>query len=95
MPQDRTDEAYFAPIAELAVYAATELYFALVPYHPETQPAGATTEQIGHVDAHSPRRRPVHEPGASVPSAGWAAPCREDIPALLDLHRTILADATT
>ena len=73
------DEAYFAPIAELAVGVGTELYFALVPYHPETQPAGATAEQIGHVDAALERSPAGARPGASVPSADGPRAAREDI----------------
>jgi hypothetical protein len=38
VPQDRNDESYFAPIAELTVGGGTELYFALVPYHLRRSP---------------------------------------------------------
>jgi hypothetical protein len=95
VPQDRTDEPYFAPIAELTVDAATELYFALVPYHPGTQPAGATTEQIGHVDAALTRSPTGARTWGICTECGMGRARREDIPALLDLHRTILAEATT
>ncbi len=93
VPQDRNDEPYFAPAAELSVGDGTELYFALVPYHPEMQPAGATAEQIGHVDAALARSAGGVRPWGICTECGMGRARREDIPALLDLHRTILAEA--
>jgi hypothetical protein len=95
VPQDRTDEAYFAPIAGLAVAQGTELNFALVPYHPASQPAGATAEQIGLVDAALARSSGGARPWGICTECGMGRARREDIPALLDLHRTILADAAS
>jgi hypothetical protein len=94
VPQDRSDEAYFAPIAELGVGHGTELYFALVPYHPETQPAGATADQVGHVDAALARSPAGARPWGICTECGMGRARREDIPALLDLHRIILAETT-
>ena len=94
VPQDRSDEAYFAPIAELATAAGTELNFALVPYHPETQPAGTTATQVGLIDAALARSPGGPRPWGICTECGMGRAHREDIPALLDLHRTILAEAT-
>src|ERR1700741_5237078 len=37
VPQGRNDIAYFEPLAGLTTGPDTELYFALVPYHPDDQ----------------------------------------------------------
>jgi hypothetical protein len=95
VPQDRADAAYFAPAAELETGDGTELYFALVPYHPETQAPGATAEQIGHVDAALGRSAGGQRAWGICTECGMGRAHREDIPGLLDLHRTILADATS
>ncbi|CAN5831144.1 hypothetical protein BH23ACT10_BH23ACT10_24970 [soil metagenome] len=34
VPQDRDDDAYFEPLADMRLDAATELHLSLVPYHP-------------------------------------------------------------
>ena len=93
VPQDRADEAYFAPASELVTPAGTELYFALVPYHPETQPAGATADQIRHVDAALARLAAGPRTWGICTECGMGRVRREDVPALLDLHRTILEGA--
>ena len=51
VPQHQRDPAYFSPLARLQAGPQTELYFALVPYHPAEQVPGATTEQIALIDA--------------------------------------------
>ena len=51
VPQGRTDSAYFEPLGGLGTVSDTELYFALVPYHPDDQAPGTTAEQIEHIDA--------------------------------------------
>ena len=51
VPQGRNDGAYFEPLGDLRTGADTELYFALVPYHPDDQAPGTTAEQIEHIDA--------------------------------------------
>lgn len=48
----RRDAAYFAPLRQLDVPTDTELYFALVPYHPEEQEKGTTDEQVQMVEEH-------------------------------------------
>jgi len=88
VPQDRGDEAYFAPLADLHPDAVTELYFALVPYHPDRQEAGTTDAQVALVDRLLP---------AGAGPWGICTECslgraeRADVPRLLDLHREILA----
>ena len=53
VPQARDDASYFAPLSGLAAGPETELYFALVPYHPDDQAEGTTAAQIEHIDARS------------------------------------------
>ena len=50
VPQARDDAGYFAPLRDLAAGPDTELYFALVPYHPGDQAEGTTAAQTGHID---------------------------------------------
>jgi hypothetical protein len=91
VPQSRRDEGYFAPLRELTTGPETELYFALVPYHPAEQPAGTTAEQVRLIDAlltEAPSGRP--EWGICT-ECGMGRVAREDVPTLLDLHREILA----
>jgi hypothetical protein len=86
VPQARDDAAYFAPLSGLVAGPETELYFALVPYHPDDQPEGTTAGQIEHVDAALAGR----EWGICT-ECGMGRASAEDIPRLLDLHREILA----
>jgi hypothetical protein len=85
VPQDRDDEAFFAPLTDLRVSPTTELYLALVPYHPDRQAAGTTDRQVALVDRFLPR----HEWGICT-ECGMARAERADVPRLLDLHREIL-----
>ena len=62
VPQARSDADYFAPLRDLTAGPETELYFALVPYHPDDQPDGTTAAQIEHIDA----ALADHRPGARV-----------------------------
>jgi hypothetical protein len=87
VPQARADAAYFAPLGDLTPGPETELYFALVPYHPGDQAEGTTATQIEHVDAALGGGREwgiCTECGMGRVDAG-------DVPKLLDLHREILA----
>lgn len=88
VPQYQRDPAYFAPLAGLRAADATELYFALVPYHPEDQEPGTTDAQIGLIDAQLGDR-----PWGICTECGMARAETEEIPGLLDLHRTIIASA--
>ena len=88
VPQDRADEAFFAPIADLLTSPATELYFALVPYHPDRQADGVTAAQVALIDRHLPA---YLGPGGICTECGMARAERTDVPRLIDLHREILA----
>jgi hypothetical protein len=85
VPQYRDDEAFFAPLAELRATPATELYLALVPYHPDEQAAGTTDRQVALVDRFLDREWGI------CTECGMARAERADVPRLLDLHREILA----
>ena len=93
VPQGRADSSYFEPLGGLRTGPDTELYFALVPYHPDDQAPGTTAEQIEHIDAAL-----INSP---VGARHWGI-CTEcgmgrvdagDVPALLDLHNKILASS--
>jgi hypothetical protein len=91
VPQDQHDEAYFAPLAELAADTGTELNFALVPYHPADQAPGTTGAQVRLIDAAL-----AASPGGSrawgvCTECGMGRAGRDEIPGLLDLHRKIVA----
>jgi hypothetical protein len=91
VPQARDDADFFAPLRELSTGAETELYFALVPYHPDEQADDTTGEQTRLIDAA------LAQSGAGAREWGICTECgmgrvaTEDVPALLDLHREILA----
>jgi hypothetical protein len=91
VPQYQRDEAYFAPLGELAADPATELNFALVPYHPADQAPGTTAEQVRLIDAAL-----AASPGGSrawgiCTECGMGRVNRDEVPALLDLYREIIA----
>jgi hypothetical protein len=85
VPQARDDARYFAPLSDLPAGPETELYFALVPYHPDDQPrapprprSSTSTPRCGPRVGHLHRVRDGPRD-------------RRGRPALLDLHREILA----
>ena len=86
VPQYRDDEKFFAPLAELRTAPATELYLALVPYHPDRQADGTTDRQVALVDRFLPSGRAW----GICTECGMARAERADVPRLLDLHREIL-----
>jgi hypothetical protein len=86
VPQARDDAGYFAPLADLAAGPETELYFALVPYHPDEQAEGTTAQQAGHIDAALGGSR---EWGVCT-ECGMGRVDAADVPRLLDPHREIL-----
>ncbi len=88
VPQDRGDEAYFAPLTDLHPDPSTELYFALVPYHPDRQRAGTTDAQVALVDRLLSAEA---GPWGICTECSLARAERADVPRLLDLHREILA----
>jgi hypothetical protein len=91
VPQGRADIAFFEPLAGLRTGSETELYFALVPYHPDDQAPGTTGEQIELIDAAL-----VNSPGGArhwgiCTECGMGRVDPGDVPRLLDLHSQILA----
>jgi len=95
VPQGRNDMAYFEPLAGLKTGSDTELYFALVPYHPDDQAPGTTAEQIENIDAAL-----INSPGGArhwgiCTECGMGRADRDDVPRLLDLHSQILSSSPT
>jgi len=86
VPQFQRDPAYFEPLSSLASLPASQIYFALVPYHPDTQSEGTTAEQVRLIDGYIGDR-----PWGICTECGMGRVEREDVPTLLDLHREILA----
>lgn len=91
VPQYQRQESYFSPLTGLAAGPGMELNFALVPYHPADQEPGTTGDQVRLIDAAL-----AASPGGSrtwgiCTECGMGRVDREDIPALLDLHRQIIA----
>jgi hypothetical protein len=93
VPQGRNDIAYFEPLGGLKTGPETELYFALVPYHPDDQAPGTTAEQIENIDAVL-----INSPGGRrhwgiCTECGMGRVDAGDVPRLLDLHSQILASS--
>ena len=91
VPQGRNDSGYFEPLGGLRTGSDTELYFALVPYHPDDQAPGTTAEQIEHIDAAL-----LNSPGGArhwgiCTECGMGRVDAGDVRPLLDLHSQILA----
>jgi hypothetical protein len=87
VPQYQDSEAYFEPLADLAVEPA-RLYFGIVPYHPDRQAPGTTDRQMQLIDRY------VSDWGVCT-ECGMGRVDRADIPRLLDLHRSIVEDHAT
>jgi hypothetical protein len=90
VPQARSDADYFAPIKDLVIGPETELNFALVPYHPADQPEGTTVEQIRLIDAALSDLSPTGREWGISTECGMGRVDSDDVPSLLDLHRSIL-----
>jgi hypothetical protein len=93
VPQGRNDSGYFQPLADLETGPETELYFALVPYHPDDQAPGTTALQIEHIDAAL-----INSPAGArhwgvCTECGMGRVEAGDVPRLLDLHGAILASS--
>jgi hypothetical protein len=91
VPQARSDDPYFAPLHDLKTGPETELSFALVPYHPAEQAQGTTAEQARLIDVHLAESPAGPRQWAISTECGMGRVDRDDVPALLDLHREILA----
>jgi hypothetical protein len=94
VPQGRNDMAYFEPLGGLKTSSETELYFALVPYHPDDQVPGTTAEQIENIDAAL-----INSPGGArhwgiCTECGMGRVDGGDVPRLLDLHTQILSSSS-
>lgn len=93
VPQGRNDAAYFEPLGGLRTGSETELYFALVPYHPDEQAPGTTAEQIGHIDAALINSPAGARQWGICTECGMGRVDRRDVPRLLDLHSQILSSS--
>ena len=68
----------------------TELYFALVPYYPTRQAAGTTARQVARIDTHLASSPAGSREWGICTECGMGRVQAGDVPALLDLHRTVL-----
>jgi len=93
VPQYQREPSYFAPLAQLTADQGTELNFALVPYHPAEQAPGTTDAQVRLIDAALRASRGGHQGWGICTECGMGRVDRSDTPALLDLHRQIIAPA--
>ena len=91
VPQYQRDESYFAPLADLATDLDTELNFALVPYHPADQAPGTTDDQVRFIDAALAASPGGARAWGISTECGMGRVDTEEVPALLDLHREIVA----
>ena len=92
VPQDQTDPAYFAPLAELRTGPPTQLYFSLVPYYPTRQDPGATGKQVALIDAALAATQAGTRPWGVSTECGMGRAERAEVTALLDQHAKIIAD---
>lgn len=90
VPQARNDADYFAPLRDLRAGPETELYFALVPYHPEEQREGTSSQQAQHIDAALAQSAAGEREWGVCTECGMGRVASGDVPKLLDLHREIL-----
>jgi len=82
VPEDRFDDAYFAPLAELRLPVETELYLGLVHAHDGV--AGAR-ERIATAARH------VRMPFGAATECGWGRGGAAAVRGLLELHREVCA----
>jgi hypothetical protein len=90
VPQSRRDAGYFAPLRDLATGPETELYFALVPYHPDDQADGTTADQVRHIDGALGLSSAGPREWGICTECGMGRVERSEVPRLLDLHCEIL-----
>ena len=91
VPQYQREDSYFAPLAQLTADPGTELNFALVPYHPAEQAPGTTNAQVRLIDAALAASAGGSRDWGVCTECGMGRAGRDEIPALLDLHRQIIA----
>jgi len=90
VPQYQREDGYFAPLAQLTADPGTELNFALVPYHPAEQAPGTTDAQVRLIDAALAASPGGGRDWGVCTECGLGRASRDEIPALLDLHRQII-----
>jgi len=90
VPQYQREDGYFAPLAQLTADPGTELNFALVPYHPAEQAPGTTDAQVRLIDAALAASPGGGRDWGVCTECGLGRASRDEIPALLDLHRHII-----
>jgi len=90
VPQDRSDADYFAPLRDLTAGLETELYFALVPYHPDDQREGTTAAQTANIGAGLAQSTAGSRKWGICTECGMGRVAADHVPRLLDLHREIL-----
>jgi hypothetical protein len=90
VPQYQREDGYFAPLAQLTADPGTELNFALVPYHPAEQAPGTTDAQVRLIDAALAASPGGGRDWGVCTECGLGRASRDEIPALLDLHREII-----
>ncbi len=95
VPQARGDADYFGPLRNLTAGPETELYFALVPYHPADQAEGTTAAQVAAIDAALGQSAAGGRDWGICTECGMGRVAAADVPRLLDLHRHILAGVST
>jgi methionine synthase II (cobalamin-independent) len=91
VPQYQRDASYFAPLAGLTAGPDTELNFALVPYHPAEQAPGTIADQVRLIDAALAASPDGRRDWGICTECGMGRVSRDEILALIDLHREILA----
>ncbi len=90
VPQARSDAGYFAPLRDLTAGPETELYFALVPYHPDDQADGTTALQVEHIDTTLAESSTGQREWGICTECGMGRVAADEVPRLLDLHREIV-----
>jgi hypothetical protein len=90
VPQARSDAGYFGPLRDLRAGPETELYFALVPYHPDDQADGTTAVQAEHIDTALAESSAGRREWGICTECGMGRVAADDVHKLLDLHREIL-----
>jgi hypothetical protein len=91
VPQGRGDADYFAPLRELRAGPETELYFALVPYHPSGQGDGTSAAQAEHIDAALADSAAGAREWGVCTECGMGRVASQDVPTLLDIHNSLLS----
>jgi hypothetical protein len=91
VPQGRGDADYFAPLRDLQAGPETELYFALVPYHPSGQVEGTSAAQAEHIDAALADSAAGAREWGVCTECGMGRVASEDVPTLLDIHSSLLS----